>query len=194
MLVSLIFMVLCRICFVFISFYTNENQIMLNLPPYKIFPTISNQVVSLRSVIESDLEELIEISFYETVRAQTKEDAYEMQLKINNDYETGNSIHWCIIDSITNKIVGTCGFYRGFQNEAGELGCILLPHHRGFGYMTSALLLAVQYGKNAVGLSRIWASTSKENKEAIKLLERLNFICSHESIDGEMKFEFICTT
>jgi ribosomal-protein-alanine N-acetyltransferase len=42
--------------------------------------------------------------------------------------------------------------------------------------MRSAIQLAIQFGQNNIGLTRIWAITTKENNHAIKLLERLNFI------------------
>ncbi|MBW8361321.1 MAG: GNAT family N-acetyltransferase [Kaistella sp.] len=43
-------------------------------------------------------------------------------------------------------MVGTCGFYRGFANEEGELGCILLSRYRGQGFMTGALRAAIDFG------------------------------------------------
>jgi ribosomal-protein-alanine N-acetyltransferase len=60
-----------------------------------------------------------------------------------------------IADNLTNKIIGTCGYYRGFEKGAGELGCVLLPQHRGQGYMTSALLLAIEFGLNTIGVKCI---------------------------------------
>jgi len=113
-----------------------------------------------------------------------------MQDKINKDYLNGNSIHWGIADNLTNKIVGTCGYYRGFDNAEGELGCVLLPQYRGQGFMTAAMLLAVDFGLNNIGLKRIWAITGRENKHAIKLLERLNFIKTADLDNNEIEYEW----
>ena len=162
----------------------------MKLPPYDNFPVISNDKISLRQVQFSDINNLIEISFYDAIQATTIEQATEMQTKINKDYLDGNSIHWGIADKLTNKIVGTCGYYRGLDKGEGELGCVLLSIYRGQGYMTSAMLLAIEYGLNDIGLSRIWAITTKQNEKAIKLMEKLNFIKMAELDDNEVEYEF----
>jgi len=161
----------------------------MKLPPYNNFPNISNDKILLRQILTADIKDLVEISFYDAVQATTVQQATEMQVKINQDYIDGNSIHWGIADRLTNKIVGTCGYYRGFDKGEGELGCVLLPQYRGQGYMTSAMLLAIEFGLNAIGLKRIWAATSQQNKEAIKLLERLGFIKIANLDDNEVEYE-----
>ena len=161
----------------------------MKLPPYNIFPNISNNKISLRQIMTADIKDLVEISFYDAVQATTVQQATEMQVKINQDYIDGNSIHWGIADRLTNKIVGTCGYYRGLDKGEGELGCVLLSQYCGQGYMTSAMLLAIEFGLNTIGLKRIWAATSQQNKEAIKLLERLGFIKIANLDDNEVEYE-----
>ncbi|GAB2451303.1 N-acetyltransferase [Hymenobacter qilianensis] len=161
----------------------------MNLPPYTVFPTIAGDNISLREIMPADIKDLVEISFYDSVQAITVQEATEMQAKIDKDYVDGNSIHWGIAHKTTNKIVGTCGYYRGFDKGEGELGCVLLPHYRGQGYMTSAMVLAIQFGLHTIGLKRIWASTSQHNLGAIKLLEKINFI-KVANLDGqEVEYE-----
>ncbi len=161
----------------------------MNLPPYPKHPTISSDRVALRQIHESDLEDLVEISFYDAVQATSVKQAAEMQAKINKDYIDGKSIHWGIEDNATRNIVGTCGYYRGFDKGAGELGCVLLPQYRGHGFMTAAMLLAIDFGKQNIRLNRIWAITNQQNKDAIKLLERLNFIKVAELEDDDVEYE-----
>ena len=163
----------------------------INTPPYVNFPCLFNDKISLRQIRESDIKDIIEISFYDAIQATTIQQASEMNLKINKDYEDGNSIHWGIVDNQTNKIVGTCGYYRGLDKGEGELGCVLLPQYRGHGFMTSAMLLAIEFGLNNIGLNRIWAITSQENKKAIKLLERLEFIKIKDLEDNDLEYELI---
>ena len=55
--------------------------------------------------------------------------------------------------------------------------------------MTSAMVLAIEFGLNTIGLKRIWAATSQQNKEAIKLLERLGFIKIANLDDNEVEYE-----
>jgi ribosomal-protein-alanine N-acetyltransferase len=161
----------------------------MKLPPHDKFPYISGDNITLRQIQFSELNDLLEISYYDGVQATTRSQAIHMQTNINADYEQGNSIHWGIEDKLTKKIVGTCGYYRGFDNGAGELGCVLLPQYRGQGYMTNALLLAIEFGRNTIGLKRIWAMTTKQNDKAIQLLEKLNFVKMAELEDQNIEFE-----
>ncbi|MGV0996452.1 GNAT family N-acetyltransferase [Empedobacter falsenii] len=165
------------------------SQQKMKLPPYDKFPSISDDKILLRQIQFFDINELIEISFYDGIQATTIEQATEMQTKINEDYNNGNSIHWGIVDKLTNKIVGTCGYYRGLDKGEGELGCVLLPQYRGHGYMTFAILLAIEFGLDNIGLKRIWAVTTKQNEKAIKLVEKLNFIKIADLDDDDVEYE-----
>ena len=161
----------------------------MRLPPYDKFPSISDDIIALRQIQFSDINDLIEISYYDSIQATTLRQAVEMQAKINADYIEGNSIHWGIVDKLSNRIVGTCGYYRGLDKGEGELGCVLLPKYRGQGYMTFAMLLAIEFGLNNIGLKRIWAITTKKNEKAIKLIEKLNFIKIADLEDNEIEYE-----
>jgi ribosomal-protein-alanine N-acetyltransferase len=160
----------------------------LNLPPYNNFPTITGDKILLRQILLSDIPEIVEISFYNAKPATTTEQAIEMLEKINSDYNNGHTIHWGIFDVATNKIVGTCGYYRGFEHRTGELGCILLPLFRGMGYMTEALKSAISFGVNVIKLDRIIAVTTKQNSRAVKLLERLEFKKSADLQNDEVEY------
>lgn len=161
----------------------------MNLPPFNIFPLISDSKIRLRQIIPSDMNDLLEISYYDAKQAKNVAQAIEMQAKIDKDYDEGNSIHWGIEELSTNKIVGTCGYYRGLNKGEGELGCVLLPQFRGQGFMTNAMQLAIDFGLKNMELKRIWAVTSKQNNQAIKLLERLKFIKLTDLPDDEIEFE-----
>ncbi len=161
----------------------------MNLPPYSIFPDLSDAKITLRQISISDFKHIFTICFYEGIKALTITKAMEMQEKINKDYHEGNSIHWGITDNLTNNIVGTCGYYRGFDKEAGELGCILLPQYRGHGFMELALKLAIDFGFNKIGLKRIKAVTTVQNQKAIQLLSRLQFIKVRDIKDDEVEYE-----
>lgn len=165
----------------------------IKLPPYSDFPLISNERVLLRQIKDSDINDIVEISYYDSKQATTIEQASEMNDRIITDYKSGNSIHWGIVDKQTHKIVGTCGYYRGFANHAGELGCVLLPQYRGKGFMTAAMLLAINFGFNEIGLKRIWAITSQQNQKAIQLLQVLNFakvkVLDYDEVEFELNPE-----
>lgn len=161
----------------------------MNLPPYDTFPNLSGSNLLMREIQDSDLEDILEISVYDGVKASNIAQAAAMQKKINQNYQDGESIHWGIADPSNNKIVGTCGYYRGLDKGAGELGCVLRPAFRGQGFMTSALELAIDFGLNHIGLSRIFAITSQKNDQAIKLLERLGFVKIAEIENDQLEYE-----
>ncbi len=161
----------------------------MKLPPYDTYPNISADTISLRQILLLDIVDIVDISFYDSVRATTVDEATVMQEKIDQDFRDGNSIHWGIADKATNRLIGTCGYYRRLDKGAGELGCVLLPQFRGQGFMTSAIQLAIDFGLNDIGLKRIWAITTKENLKAIKLLERLQFIKVADLQDDKIEYE-----
>jgi len=143
---------------------------------------ISNQIV-LRQIINADADEIMEISYYDGIQACNPNEAIEMQKKISQDYLQGDSIHWGIIDAQSSKLVGTCGYYRGFANNIGELGYVLKPSFEGKGYMTNALKKAIEFGIDIIGLHKIIAITEKSNIKSQNVLKKLNFVQEAEQDD-----------
>jgi ribosomal-protein-alanine N-acetyltransferase len=148
----------------------------MNLPPYKIFPELESEGIFMREILPADLEDVFEISYFDAKPAATLEEAAEMMQKINEEYQNGSTVNWGIADKETNIIMGTCGFHHGFENENGEVGCVMRPAYRGKGYMTTAIKLAVDFGINKMGLNKVIAITTQGNEKAIGLLGRLNFV------------------
>lgn len=163
----------------------------MNLPPYDIFPEIRSETVILREILAENIKNLVEISFYDSLSASSVDEAMEMSAKINQDYQKGESIHWGIAGNSTNEVIGTVGYYRGFENGNGELGCVLKPEFRGQGFMTAAMELAIEFGIHIIGLTTIKAITSKQNTPAIKLLERLNFSKTADLAENESEYQFV---
>ena len=163
-------------------------KLIIALPLVK-FPILASDTIVLREIEPSDMQSIMSISFYDAKVATTIEEATEMHNRIVADYTNGETIHWGIADHSTNEIVGTLGYYRGFKNEVGELGCVLKPAFYGKGFMSKAMKLAFDFGKNELKLKRIAAITSQDNKKAIQLLERLNFRMTRKLEDNELEFE-----
>jgi ribosomal-protein-alanine N-acetyltransferase len=61
------------------------------------------------------------------VFAENVTQASRILVRINADIRNGKSSHWGIYLKETHGIVGTCGFYRGFAGNIGEIGYLLLP-------------------------------------------------------------------
>ena len=153
------------------------------------YPTIKGNKVVLKQIALSDLDDIMDICYYDGVLPSTQNEAIETLEKIYKDYLKGDAIHWGIYDASSMQIVGTCGYYRGFKGNAGELGCILLSDYYGKGYMTHALQHAIDYGKTNLMLKRIFAITSQNNIKAIELLQRLNFIKIQNLEDNCVEFD-----
>jgi ribosomal-protein-alanine N-acetyltransferase len=154
-----------------------------NYPPYQNFPILNANQIVLREVTSADADDIMKISYYDGIQASNPNEAVAMQRKINQDYLQGNSIHWGIVDTQSSKLVGTCGYYRGFINNTGELGYVLKPSFEGRGFMTNALTQAIEFGINIIGLKKIIAITEKNNIKSQNILKRLNFAQEAEQDD-----------
>lgn len=155
------------------------------------FPTLENDRVILREVQESDLNQLIEISFYDGIQAKDIIDAKVMNERIGDDYLSGNSIHWLITSVPNGDVLGTCGFYRGFQDDIGEIGYVLKKEHQGKGYMTDALYLILNFGWEKLELLAIKGVTSTHNQASKNVLRKSGFK-ECETINDEIVFLISC--
>ena len=147
----------------------------IELHRYPNYPVLQNDKILMRQVLLSDIPNVVELTYYDAKPAASVEEAILIQSKINQDYEAGDCYHWIIIDKATNVIVGTCSYHGGFAEETGELGCVMKTAYRGQGYMTKALLLAIDFGFKDLKLSKIIAVTILNNSRAIALLSRIGF-------------------
>ena len=160
----------------------------MNLPPYHTFPTVATADVLLRQIEARDLGTILDLSFYDARPATSVAEAGAMLRQINEDYARGECLHWGIADPQTNCIMGTVGFYRGFAEHTGELGCVLKPAFQGRGIMQAAMRLAIAFGLEQIGLQNIIALTTPQNAPAIKLLERLRFQLVATDAGGAIRY------
>jgi ribosomal-protein-alanine N-acetyltransferase len=162
-------------------------------PPFNTFPNLKSHRLNLREVLESDLEHLIEISFYDGIPAKDIKDAQTMNERIRQDYMSSDSVHWLISSVESGEILGTCGFYRGFQKDIGEIGYVLKKAHRGKGYMSEAISLALAFGWIVLGLKAIRGVTSKNNLSSMNILKKAGFK-ELEIIDDEILLQIMNPT
>lgn len=163
----------------------------MNFPPYDKFPEIDSETIILREIQDDDIKDVVEISFYDAMPALTVEKAKEMQNRINQDYQNGSSIHWGIANKQTNQIMGTLGYYRGFDHGIGELGCVLKSEFHGKGFMTTAMKMAAEFGLNNIGLTKVIAITDRQNNSAIKLFNRVGFVKTRDLEENEIEYQFV---
>jgi ribosomal-protein-alanine N-acetyltransferase len=155
--------------------------------PFVTFPVLSHEGLILRRVVPSDAPTIQEISYYDGVPAATPEEAVVMLQQIEQDYARGDSVHWGICRRGVDEVVGTCGFYRGYPGNVGEIGYVLREEYRGRGIMTAALRRVIAFGFEEIRLHGIDAYTDPANAASIGVLKRLGF-GEVPSAEGELKF------
>lgn len=80
---------------------------------------------------------------------------------------------------VTLKIgirIGMCGLIKRDSLQDVDLGFALLARYRGRGYAQEAAAAVLDYGKNTLGLKRIVAITSPNNRRSIQVLENIGFV------------------
>ena len=152
-------------------------------------PLLQSERLILRAFKARDAADCVEISVYDGVSATTEEEALLILQRIWADCLRGESVHWGICLKEDNKIIGNCGFYRGFKDNTGEIGYVLKTAHQGKGIMTEAICLVVfDFGFKAMQLDKIVAYTGPENIASQKVLEKVGFK-ELERTSSELKLE-----
>lgn len=72
--------------------------------------------------------------------------------------------------------IGICGLIKRDALEDVDIGFAFLPQFRGRGYAFEAAEGTLEFGRRTLGLSRIVAIVSPENRVSMLLLEKLGFV------------------
>jgi RimJ/RimL family protein N-acetyltransferase len=75
----------------------------------------------------------------------------------------------------SNEPIGICGLIKRETLEDVDLGFAFLPKFWGKHYAVESATAAMSYGKNVLGIARIAAITSQDNRPSEQLLEKLGF-------------------
>lgn len=141
------------------------------------FPIIETPRFLLNQIDESEADQIIDISFYDGKQANNGTESRQFLENINTDYLKGETFHWALrLKTDPLSIIGTCGYYRGFRDKTGELGCILKEKYQKHGFMTEVMIAIIGFGFDKLGLETIVAWTSRTNYPALSILSKLNFI------------------
>lgn len=170
------------------NFYSGFD--LMNFPPFHPFPELQTEKILLREAKSADAPALLEVLTYDGKVAETEEEGIQIISKIHQNYLDGETVNWVIEYLPTNEPIGFVGYYRGFPNNTGELGCILKQAFRGKGLMAISLRLAADFGLHTMNLDHVIAITQQANSKAIALLERTNFEQIEELPEEQLKFRF----
>ena len=72
-------------------------------------------------------------------------------------------------------LIGLCGLLKREYFEHPDLGYALLDRYAGRGYALEAAAATLAWARRTLGLTRIVASTAPDNRESIRVLEKLGF-------------------
>lgn len=75
----------------------------------------------------------------------------------------------------TGTPVGICGLIKREGLEDVDLGFAFLPRHTGLGYAGESAAAVLTHGRAALGIGRIVAITTPNNRRSIRVLEKVGF-------------------
>ena len=86
-----------------------------------------------------------------------------------------------------NKPIGICGFVRRDSLPGPDLGFAFLPEYERKGYGFESAKAVLEYGRDHLAFTTVFAITSQDNDVSGKLLEKLGFTLEriYTSPDGE---------
>jgi RimJ/RimL family protein N-acetyltransferase len=82
---------------------------------------------------------------------------------------------WLVETKASNIPVGVCGLLRREVLEDVDIGYALLPEFWSNGYALESSLGVMSYARKDLGLKRVLAITTADNRSSIRLLDKLGF-------------------
>jgi [ribosomal protein S5]-alanine N-acetyltransferase len=89
-----------------------------------------------------------------------------------------------VVEKASGKLIGACGFVRRDSLPGPDLGFSFLPEYERKGYGYESATAAMKYGREQLGLGRVYAITSLDNDASGALLQKLGL-----TLDGEIDFD-----
>ncbi len=154
-------------------------------PVFNSFPEIHvNDEIVLREIKESDAAGFYfyitdpEVQLYisdEDIPTSIDNAVHELRYW-SSLFTHQRSIYWAIADKKTNTIIGTCGFNNWSQlHRRGEISYDLARNYWNKGIMTKVIKEMIKFSINNMGMERIQATVTLQNKASTRVLEKLGF-------------------
>jgi RimJ/RimL family protein N-acetyltransferase len=157
-------------------------------PPFIEFPVLKTNRIVLREIQLEEAADIQEILFYDQKAASNPAEAVRILKKVDSNYRNGSGVNWGMVIPETNEIAGSIGFYRGFENDTGEIGFVTKEKFRRNGYTLEAILRLVDFGYKEMELKKIVAFTNPENFASQNLLNRAGFVSDLIVNSGYLQF------
>jgi len=138
----------------------------MNLSIFSEFPELKFEAFDLLPIQEHHLNDLEYLCQFRP--PDRRGPAKELLEQIQEEYGKKNAINWGIFDE--HKLIGTIGFYRGFENNEGEIGYMLIPSYQQKGIMSKMVPFFLKFAKERMQLSSVCAYTAPDNIGSQKVL------------------------
>ena len=145
----------------------------MNLNALEPFPRLETKRLVLNQLLEEDVEQLLEINSFND-RAKTEEELDQLLQTIAEQQNEKQGVIWAIF--IDQEVIGTVGFYRGFENDEGKVGYVIREKYRRQGFLSEALTEVVRFGFEQMELNSISAYTTDYNHASVLALAKFGFI------------------
>jgi ribosomal-protein-alanine N-acetyltransferase len=155
------------------------------------FPRIETTRLILREITQDDAIGIfknfsdpdIAKWFFEQPFTEMKQ-VTEIIDEFNRDFSQRKGLTWAMTLKETGTCVGTCGYGDVGIGDRGEIGFDLAKEQWGKGLMAEGLAAIIDYGFEALNLSKVEAHTYSNNMRSIRLLEKLGFQLDKVSEDS----------
>lgn len=150
------------------------------------FPLLKTDRLILRNATCEDILPMIEIAGFK-IQNPTEKDALDYIDRVEQDFRHHIGITWAM--DLGGEMIGSIGYYRGFENRTGEIGYVMCEAHKRKGYMAEAIQAAVEFGFDQLQLKRITAFTEISNTASVNLLLKLGFSDTQKDHDKYRIFD-----
>jgi ribosomal-protein-alanine N-acetyltransferase len=146
------------------------------------FPRIETRRLILREIVQEDAIDIFKnFSDPDIAKWFFEEPFTEMEqvdqiiAEFNRDFLQMKGLTWSMTLKENGTCIGTCGYGDVEISDWGEIGFDLAKEQWGKGLMAEGLTAIIDYGFEALNLSKVEAHTYSNNLRAIRLLENLGF-------------------
>jgi ribosomal-protein-alanine N-acetyltransferase len=95
--------------------------------------------------------------------------------KLINSYKTNGFGLYVYELKESNKPIGICGFIKRDYLDSEDIGFALLPEYERKGYTYEISIAVLENGEKKLGITKVYAITSKDNIASQELLKKLGF-------------------
>ena len=137
----------------------------------------------LREAVETDAEFILDLlnqpTFIKYIGDRGVDNLEKAREAIENKYrqsyrENGFGL-WIVVLKETESAIGFCGFVRRESLPGDDLGFAFLPQFEKKGFAFESADAAMKYGREKLNFGRVYAITTQNNANSIKLLGKLGF-------------------